>query len=146
MSLQQLSKPLERIPPTYLSSRLESITPSSPTSSSRASTMTAGVLEQRNPYKGTPPRAWLRLRLLAADGSTQDLDLLSDTGSPYGLIVSTTIMNGFKEKDASDVNSNYGPLTGGWLQVAVPAIGFDRLVIGYASDGLVAATQLSNPD
>jgi hypothetical protein len=37
---------------------------------------------QLNPYKGTTPRSWVRLRFRAPDGSLHERELVADTGSP----------------------------------------------------------------
>jgi hypothetical protein len=50
--------------------------------------MTPGSPEQRNPYKGSPLRPWVRVQLAAPDGTVRDLDLLADTGNPFELVVS----------------------------------------------------------
>jgi len=42
--------------------------------------------------------------------------------------------------------TNFGPLPGGWLQLAMPELGLDQLILGYASDSLVAAVQMDHPD
>jgi len=60
----------------------------------------SGSLEQRNPYKGFPGRPWVRLRLLATDGATQELELVADTGNPYAVIIETAQMLRFKWTDA----------------------------------------------
>jgi hypothetical protein len=49
--------------------------------------MTTTSIVQYNPYKGTPPRSWVRLRFAAADGSIHERELLADTGSPCAVIL-----------------------------------------------------------
>jgi len=102
--------------------------------------------EQRNPYKGSPPRPWIRLNLRAADGSLEEVQLLADTGNPCALIVDGDVLRRFKRGDAPDMGSNFGPLTGGWLQVLLTDIGFDRHIVAYASDAVVSAARVSHPD
>jgi hypothetical protein len=102
--------------------------------------------EQRNPYKGTPARAWLRLQLLALDGSSAELELVADTGNPFAIIVPHSRLQQFKHLDLPTISSNFGLLQGGWLQVRIPALGFDQLLVGYGSDAVVAATQRSSAD
>jgi len=46
----------------------------------------AARFEQRNPYKGQPPRPWVRLRFRAKDGSMVEVELLADTGNPCAVI------------------------------------------------------------
>jgi hypothetical protein len=37
-------------------------------------------------------------------------------------------------------------LQGGWVHLAMPELGVDQLVLGHASDAVVAAVQTSSPD
>jgi hypothetical protein len=108
--------------------------------------MTSGTPEQRNPYKGTPPRPWVRLQLVAPDGTIQELELLADTGNPLPLLVSRGFMSRLKHGSAPDVTTNFGLLEGGWLRVALPDLALDRTLVGYASDAVVSATKASSPD
>jgi hypothetical protein len=108
--------------------------------------MAVASSEQRNPYKGSPARSWVRLRLTAANGSTTELDLLADTGNPCALIISQQQMTMLKHGDGPDMNSNFGLLQGGWLQLAQPELGLIQAVLGYASDAVVAAAKVSHAD
>jgi hypothetical protein len=108
--------------------------------------MSGGISEQRNPYKGTPPRSWIRVQLLAPDGSMQEIDLLADTGNPAAIIVSDDLMRRFTHLPLGGQASNFGPLTGGALRVVIPDVGFDGVLIGYASDRVVRTAKASSPD
>ena len=108
--------------------------------------MSGAPQEQRNPYKGTPPRSWIRIELVALDGTVQSLELLADTGSPFLLIVSDGTMRRFAWQPAPGRASSFGQLPGGVLRVAIPQLGFDSLVVGFASDALVREAQVSSPD
>jgi hypothetical protein len=103
------------------------------------------VPEQRNPYKGNPPRAWIRAELVAADGTRQVLELLADTGKPCSLIIDSGRLQQFKHFDGPDFNSNFGILSGAWLRLTVPAIGIDQIVLAYANDGVATASKHSDP-
>ena len=107
--------------------------------------MTPGPPEQRNPYKGAPPRPWVRVQLAAPDGTKRELDLLADTGNPFELIVSRNILTSFTHGAAAHVQTNFGGLHGGWFHVVVPLLGMDLWVVGYGSDPVVAAAQKSSP-
>jgi hypothetical protein len=102
--------------------------------------------EQRNPYKGVPPRPWVRVRFAAPGGSTIELDLLADTGNPFAVIVSQQDMAVLKAGDAPDANSNLGLLQGGWLQPDMPELALVQPVVGYASDPVVAGAAASHAD
>jgi hypothetical protein len=102
--------------------------------------------EQRNPYKGSPPRPWVRLRLTAPDGSTHDIELLADTGNPCAIIISQALMARLKLRAAPDLHSNFGLLEGGWLHLSTPGLGLDQDVVGFASDAVVTSTMASSLD
>ena len=108
--------------------------------------MIAGSSEQRNPYKGSPPRPWVRLRLTALDGTVEEIELLADTGNPCAVIISQASMAKVKQGDATDISTNFGLLEGGWLRVTMPELGLDQDLVGYASDAVLRATQASSPD
>lgn len=102
--------------------------------------------EQRNPYKGSPERPWIRLRLAAADGSTLEREFLADTGNPCALILAQQDMARLKARDGPDMSTNFGPLQGGWIQLAMPELGLTQTVPGYASDAVAATAAASHPD
>jgi hypothetical protein len=108
--------------------------------------MTSGSYEQRNAYKGKPSRPWVRIRLLAPDGTFRELDLVADTGNPSALIIGQAAMTDLTLIPTSTVTSNFGPLAGGWLSVHMPELGVDQDLLGYASDRIVTSVQASHPD
>jgi hypothetical protein len=71
------------------------------------------LAEQRNPYKGRPPRAWVRVRIVDAAGATQALELRADTGNPCAVIIGTAHLKLMNLIAGLSVNTNFGPLTGG---------------------------------
>jgi hypothetical protein len=108
--------------------------------------VTPAPAEQRNPYKGSPTRAWVRLRFLAPDGSTHEVECVADTGNPFPVVLSQAMMAVLEQVAAPAVNTNFGLLQGGWLQLSMPEFGLAQDVLGYASDAVVAACQRSSPD
>lgn len=102
--------------------------------------------EQRNSYKGSPLRPWVRLALIAAGGEQRQVEALADTGNPCALIVSPEVMRQFNQGTAPGMNTNFGALGGGWLRVQIPEIGFDETVLAYASETVVHATAESHAD
>ncbi len=102
--------------------------------------------EQRNPYKGNPPKAWLRCRLLAPASLAHDLDCMVDTGSPYFLVIGDHLMNLLGSRAAVTIPTNFGPLSGGWVRLTIPDVGFDQQLLGFASDVVIASAQQSCPD
>jgi hypothetical protein len=108
--------------------------------------MTPSPPEQRNPYKGGPPRAWIRVRLLAPNGVAEDVDLHADTGCPLPVIIGVTDLRRFARRVAPALPTNYGLMHGGTVRVIIPALGFDRILLTYGSDTAVAAVRQSHPD
>jgi hypothetical protein len=102
--------------------------------------------EQRNPYKGSPLRPWVRLNLVAADGTTKEIEALADTGSPCALIVSSQVMRDCNLGLAPGMSTNFGALDGGWLRIRIPGTGLDQVLLAYASDGVVQSVQDSHSD
>src|ERR1043166_1049758 len=98
--------------------------------------------KQLNPYRGIPPRAWLRLGL--GNDAAQELLVIADTGNPCALIVGLDVLNAFRLEEAGDVESNFGLLQGGWLDVAVPDLGFCVHVLAYESEQVAAAARHSD--
>jgi hypothetical protein len=108
--------------------------------------MTPPPFVQRNPYKGTTPRGWIRLRFTAADGSVHERELIADTGSPCAVILGQPDFTLLLRLFATGINSNFGYLSGGWLELNVPELGLTSQVLGYASDQVLQAAQLDGPD
>jgi hypothetical protein len=102
--------------------------------------------EQRNPYKGSPLRPWVRLVLVSADGTSQALDVLADTGNPCALIVSQELLKQFNIGLAPGMSTNFGPLEGGWLKVQIPEIDWEQTVLAYGSNAVWQAAQESHAD
>ncbi len=65
------------------------------------------MTEQRNPYKGRPPRPWVRIELLAPDGTPHHLNLVADTGSPFGLITDSETFERLCYEVTGVVETNY---------------------------------------
>ena len=95
--------------------------------------------EQRNAYKGSPFRPWIRIVLIADDGANRELELLADTGNPCALIIDTGVMLRFNQGVVPGMTTNFGRLDAGWLRVQIPDIGFDEDVLGYSSQLVVTS-------
>jgi predicted aspartyl protease len=103
-------------------------------------------LEQRNVYKGTPARAWLRLQLIGSDGQIRELELLVDTGNLCAIIIDAETMQAMRWRESSSTQSNFGSLDGGWLRAAIPELDFDVKLLGYANDSVVSVVKRSDAD
>jgi hypothetical protein len=102
--------------------------------------------EQRNPYKGTPPRPWLRLGFLARDGSKVSLDLLADTGCPYDVVLASDVFARLCFAYTPVVTANFGPMASGWVRLHAPELGLVEFVMGYGSTQLASAVHNDHPD
>jgi hypothetical protein len=107
--------------------------------------MANGTREQRNAYKGNPARALVRLKLISPDDVDRELEFLADTGNPCSLIIGAAMFEKVSWRRATTTESNFGTLDGGWLRIAVPDLGFDEKVLGYANDAVVSVVQKSDP-
>lgn len=96
--------------------------------------MTSIPYRQQNPYKGTSLRCWIRLRFAAADGSLHERELVADTGSPCAVILGQNDLALLLRSTAAGMNSNFGQLTGAWLELNMPELGLNTQIIGYGSD------------
>lgn len=102
--------------------------------------------EQRNAYQGSPLRPWIRLTLIAADGSAQEIAVLADTGNPCAIIVGADLLSRFNLGLAPGMNTNFGPLDGAWLRIRIPDLNFDESILAYGSNAVVDATCASHDD
>lgn len=108
--------------------------------------MTIGFSGQRNLYKGTEPRGYVRIELEAHDGSRIQLELIADTGCPFDIIVDTATLQAYDRGPAQSVNTTYGLLVGKWLHVSIKDAGLDARVLGYGNDSVVQDTKVASPD
>lgn len=101
---------------------------------------------QRNIYKGSRSRCWLRLRFAASDGSLHERELLADTGSPCAVILGTADFALMVRSPAPGVNTNFGQLRGGWLELAMPELDLTTGLRGFGSDHVFQAVQSDSAD
>ena len=97
-------------------------------------------------YKGTPPRPWMRVELIAPDGTSRLLEAVADTGNPLPLIVSSDVMAACCHLGGPGTETNFGRLEGGFLRVRIPETGVDAMMLGYASDQVTATIRDSSQD
>ena len=107
--------------------------------------MTPIPFEQRNPYKGSLPRPWIRIRFSTPAGLLWEGEFLADTGCPQELVVSRSLLSRLQHRKAPSVNTNFGVLSGAWLELAMPELGLVRRSLGYGNDSIVAAARASSP-
>src|SRR5579872_1937698 len=104
------------------------------------------MAEQRQPYKGNPFRSWLRLGFKARDGSVHTLDLVADTGCPLAFVLRPDYMTRLTFGKTSNLDSNFGGMTGGWLRLYSPEIGLVEFVEGFGSTSAAATVAKDHPD
>jgi hypothetical protein len=103
--------------------------------------MTEARQEQRNKYQGSPLRAWICLRLATQDGATRDSKLVVDTACPVSFVIAPEDVPEFTFGIAKSVVSNFGHLQGEWFSLAMPEMGLNALMVGYASQEAVDAVR-----
>jgi hypothetical protein len=101
---------------------------------------------QQNLYKWTNPKCWIRLRLVAADGAFHDRELVADTGCPCALILGLSDLTLLLRSPAAGTNSNFGHLTGAWLELDMPDLALSHQILGYGSDQVLQAVQRDSVD
>src|SRR5437868_2280067 len=99
--------------------------------------MSTTPVVQHNPYKGTNPRCWVRLRFVAADGSLHERDFVADTGSPCAVILGQADLALLLHTTAAGLNTNFGPLTGAWLELSMPEFGLAKPILGFGSEDVL---------
>ena len=108
--------------------------------------MASSSFVQRNLYKGVGPRCWLRLRFAAIDGSLHERELLADTGSPCAVILGKTDLLLLQRASAAGSSTNFGYLTGGWLELDMPELGISSQIHGYGSEAILQAVRSDSSD
>jgi hypothetical protein len=83
----------------------------------------------------------LRLRFVAADGSLHERELVADTGSPCAVILGEADLALVSRAAAAAINTNFGPLIGGWLELVMPELGLTNQIHGFGSDQVLHAIQ-----
>jgi hypothetical protein len=83
---------------------------------------------------------------VAADGSLHERELVADTGSPCAVILGQTDLALLLRSAAAGMNSNFGLLTGAWLELSMPELGLNTQLIGYGSDQVLQAVQNDSVD
>jgi hypothetical protein len=107
--------------------------------------MNPAVVEQRNSYLGVTPRAWLRLRFLDPNDVPVELTLIVDTGCPYAVIIDAVVLNQLRRVSAPPEVSTFGPMSGGWVRLAMPTFGIDQDILCYGSPTIGAAVATDDP-
>lgn len=88
--------------------------------------MPNGNQEQRNPYKGAPPHAWIKVTFEKADGTGSVVKELGvDTGDPGEARISSE-MKKLKVADGPNVKTNFGLAKGGWACINMPELGLEK--------------------
>ncbi len=102
--------------------------------------------EQLNPYFGRYARPFLRTTFSERNGTTQELMLLADTGSPYPVILSPFWFDRLVHTETRDVDTNFGRLYSGWVHLYMPDYGLSELAKGYSNQHVGESLAEENPD
>jgi len=102
-------------------------------------------LEQRNPYKGNPPRPWVTVVFEKADGKIEK-QLIADTGGFAEIRISRSLLYKIELDAAGSQKTNFGLAEGSWVWVEIPELGFRKKMVAYGLDQIVAAAKNSHPD
>ncbi len=102
--------------------------------------------EQRNSYKGRPPRAWLTLRLLDRAGEPLDLELLADTGASQGIVVQQELFERLVIRKTRNIDTNFGVMQGGWIRLHSTELGLVELVEAFGCDEMAKSAMRSSLD
>jgi hypothetical protein len=104
-------------------------------------------LEQRNPYKGDPPRPWVTVVFQKADGSGKIAkQLIADTGGFATIRISRSLLYKIEVRPAEIQKTNWGLAEGCWVWVEIPELGFRKQMVAYGLDNIVTAAKQSHPD
>jgi hypothetical protein len=104
-------------------------------------------LEQRNRYKGDPPRPWVTVVFQKADGSGKlEKQLIADTGGVAAIRISRSLLSKIETEPAGIQKTNFGLAEGSWAWVEIPELGFQKEMVAYGLDGIVATAKESHPD
>jgi hypothetical protein len=108
--------------------------------------MTPSASIQSNPYKGTQPRCWVRLRFAAADGTLHERELVADTGSPFFIILGLADLGLLSRGHTAGLGTNFGFMFGALVELSMPELGLTTQVQGYGSEDVLGAVQQDSPD
>jgi hypothetical protein len=107
--------------------------------------MTPPFVEHRNRYRGLTPRPWLRIRVLDPGDQPLELTLVADTGCPHAMIVDTGMLTALARISGLTTVSNFGPMIGGWIRLAMPDFGIDQDMLCYGSPVIKVAVEADDP-
>lgn len=102
--------------------------------------------EQRNPYKGRPPRPWLKLSFLERSGLRLELELLADTGSSQGIVVQQELFERLVIRKTRNIETNFGVMQGGWIRLHSTELGLVELVEAFGCDEMARSAMRSSLD
>ena len=89
--------------------------------------------EQRFPYQGDPLRPLVKLTFADANGVNRTLSLIADTGCPFEVILSEDWFDQLVHTHTDEIESNFGFMSTGWIQLYMPEMGLVELINGCGS-------------
>lgn len=100
--------------------------------------------EQRNPYKGRPPRPWLKLSFLERSGQYLELDLLADTGSAQAVVLQQDLFERLVIRRTRNIQTNFGEMQGGWIRLHSTELGLVETIEAFGSDDMARSAMRSS--
>jgi hypothetical protein len=88
----------------------------------------------------------MQLRLTNQHGESRDFKVVVDTASPVSFILSPGELQDFSFGVTAPLITNFGLIQGEWFQLAMPELGLDALMVGYASDEAANMVRRDHPD
>jgi hypothetical protein len=73
-------------------------------------------------------------------------ELVADTGSPCAVILGQADLALMLRASAAGVNTNFGLMAGGWIELNMPELGLANQVLAFASDQVLQAVRAEDPD
>jgi hypothetical protein len=73
-------------------------------------------------------------------------ELVADTGSPCAVILGQADLALLSRANTPGIGTNFGHLTGGWLELALPEMGLQSPIRGFGSDHVWQAVQSDSSD
>ena len=72
--------------------------------------------------------------------------MLADTGNPFAVVLGQADLVKLMQAELRGVNTNFGTMTGGWIQLAMPEFGLTRRVSDFDSDRVLQAVRADSSD
>jgi hypothetical protein len=86
------------------------------------------------------------LRFRAPDGTTEEVNVLADTGNPLAVLLGPVLMTRLSYRPAPNVETNFGILRGDWVWLEMPELNLSVWTVAYGNEAILQFVQDSSPD